>query len=544
MVLAPGKVVSKSKEGLFTKMINTEKLKRSKSLVSLGRMTEDLHILVLNEGKFTSLDKDNLLPYKALGIEEVLINFLKKRLEFFGFKNYSFAPHPKAIKAIHGKYLAVVNIVNPFIDTDLLFKMVSCLEKYKDYDLCKPEGAVPGTEPDFVVRWESWQKKEFESLNCLEVRHDTQLRYNCQINLRKLKRIKIFTNLVKSIAGLEGLKINELMELLSRDEVFEKVISYFEDVPLIYLKECPHCKGELEPLLPTVSQPMIGFIPDSKPYHFQCAHCKLIVLSPTIPGEETHQLYDFYYREGQGKDFFLRIKSRFGLYKDLLELIRPLLPKKARGIDLGAGAGNFTHYVSQHVPAWNIVVSDFPETFKYFKYSKGVETKSLNFLKEEIGKNEFDLVTAWEVIEHIPFQSFENLLDNIHRALSPSGLACFSTPNFDSLLCQGWDFYNLCPPHHLLVFSESWMRKYFSNHPQFEIVEIFGESEIFINFEAWFKYWMVTSKNFQSRALAKLFLELLRDKKINKTLKDFFQKKLWGMSMIVVIRKKNKHSHG
>jgi len=176
----------------------------------------------------------------------------------------------------------------------------------------------------------------------------------------------------------------------------------------------------------------------------------------------------------------------------------------------------------------------------YFKYPKNVETKPLNFLKDNIGKNEYDLVSAWEVIEHIPFPSFENLLNKIHAALKPSGVAVFSTPDFDSLLCQAWDFYNLCPPHHLLIFSETWVRKYFADHPQFELVDILGETEIFLesDYEPWFKYWASTSKTFESRALAKIFLEMLRDKKINKMLKGFFEKKHWGTSMIIIIKKR------
>jgi len=114
----------------------------------------------------------------------------------------------------------------------------------------------------------------------------------------------------------------------------------------------------------------------------------------------------------------------------------------------------------------------------------------------------------------------------------------FSTPDFDSPFCQAWDFYNLCPPHHLLVFFKSWMRKFFSQHAMFELIGIASESEVFLVYESWFKYWSTASKNFENCASAKLFLEILRDKQMNKLFKKLLSRKNWGMEMIVTVKKK------
>jgi len=331
-----------------------------------------------------------------------------------------------------------------------------------------------------------------------------------------------------------------MMSQLRRSEVFEKIISYFEDVSLVYLSKCPHCGGEIQPLNATVSQPMIGYIPDGEPYYYRCVNCKLIVLSPHVTSEESFKLYDMYYKEGQGREYFVQRGCGHKHHQSGVSMIESFLPRETRGIDLGSGSGTFIHYTREHYPSWHIIASDFSETLEHFNYSDSIEARSLDFLKEPIGDNEYDLITAWEVVEHVPFSGFENLLVKIHAALKPSGIFLFSTPDFDSLLCQVWDFWNVCPPHHMLVFSSSWIHDYFSKHSDFKLLGIVNESEIMTYHESWFKYWASTSKNYETRALAKLFLELLNDENMNQSFNEFLSLKKWGMEMIVAVQKKDK----
>ncbi|MFH1441050.1 MAG: class I SAM-dependent methyltransferase [Candidatus Omnitrophota bacterium] len=499
---------------------------------------DNIWIFILNEKGFAPIKKDNFLSYEDLGVAKLLPNFIVKRLKCFGFSNCSFIDTLDEIKDCDCGFIAVVNMSNPFIDGELFSKMMSLLEKYTDYDMCKCEGAIPGTEPDFVMRTGAWKDREKRHLKCLEVRHDTQSRYNSQVNLRKFKRIKIFKDLVQHIDGLERLTIDELMSLFSSDEVFRRIISYCEDVSLVNLSRCPHCGAEIEPLRATVSQPMIGFIPDIKPYHYQCVHCSLIVVSPTVKEEETSILYDLYYREGQGQNYFLGEQSRYQCYDAAMKLIKPLISEKTKCLDLGSGSGTFIYYTREHYPSWDVTASDLPDVLKYFKYPKEIKTKPLNFLKDNIGYGEQDLITTWEVIEHIPFSSFNKLLKNIYDALRSGGVFVFSTPDFDSPFCQAWDFYNLCPPHHLLVFSKSWMYSFFNDHPNFELIGITSTTEALLRYKSWFKYFASTSKNFESRAQAKLFLEILNDDCMRESFKDLLARKNWGMEMIVAVKKK------
>jgi len=57
-----------------------------------------------------------------------------------------------------------------------------------------------------------------------------------------------------------------------------------------------------------------------------------------------------------------------------------------------------------------------------------------------------DVVTAFQVIEHLPFDALIRLLDAALRALTPEGVAIFETPNPENLLVATSSFY-LDPTH-------------------------------------------------------------------------------------------------
>ncbi|MEO7651593.1 MAG: methyltransferase domain-containing protein, partial [Bryobacteraceae bacterium] len=45
-----------------------------------------------------------------------------------------------------------------------------------------------------------------------------------------------------------------------------------------------------------------------------------------------------------------------------------------------------------------------------------------------------DIVTAFHVVEHLPFPVLIRFLDEVNRVLSPGGMAIFETPNPDNVL--------------------------------------------------------------------------------------------------------------
>lgn len=58
-------------------------------------------------------------------------------------------------------------------------------------------------------------------------------------------------------------------------------------------------------------------------------------------------------------------------------------------------------------------------------------TKPFHIVNEDLTPRLFDLVTAWEVLEHIGVEEINGLLDNVSRHLRPSGIFAASVATFE-----------------------------------------------------------------------------------------------------------------
>ena len=100
------------------------KMKRE---IDFKSLSIKLKVFILNDGKFSSLDKDSTLPYQDLGVEKLLVEFFKKRLEAFGYTNYQFVKSWDEVKNVKTEFAVILNVANP------LFDPFSCLEDQMDY---------------------------------------------------------------------------------------------------------------------------------------------------------------------------------------------------------------------------------------------------------------------------------------------------------------------------------------------------------------------------------------------------------------------------
>ncbi|GEM_PF-865407 len=89
---------------------------------------------------------------------------------------------------------------------------------------------------------------------------------------------------------------------------------------------------------------------------------------------------------------------------------------------------------------------------------KNVEGGDLKRL-ETLGWKDFDRVTSFEVMEHLPDP--KELLRLIHGLLKPGGLACITVPRWDrypALFDPGTDY----PPHHFTLWTAKSLEKIFA----------------------------------------------------------------------------------
>lgn len=400
-------------------------------------------------------------------------------------------------------YLVVVDALNPLIDLELLEEMLSRL-KQSTLGSCYSDGAIPGTQVEHVVKtksFETWEQFDLQANEGLRVRWSTQQTHNNQFNLYKYKRLKMFLGLLAKYPDLHLVKIPTLCKDLTEPELFEFLLSYAESLPLSKHESCPHCGSGLTALLPEVCQPLLGYVSPAVPYYHECNQCRLIVLSPYPEKESLAQIYD----EFDTQDFVVSENNPYKANSPrvLIDEICSLLPSALSCLDLGGGVGRYSETVKALHSDWMVTHSDLDRYDPTSLEAQGILCRELNFLEDAIGEAQYDLVTAWEVLEHIPFDALEGVLQNIHSALRTGGIFRFSTPDFDSPLCQGFDFYNVCPPFHLTVLSSYWLTNFFNEHPDWNIVETTTNSDFLEDAVSWFGYGERACKSFQLRGLSK-----------------------------------------
>lgn len=139
------------------------------------------------------------------------------------------------------------------------------------------------------------------------------------------------------------------------------------------------------------------------------------------------------------------ITEKLSVYAPALELLEELLPGSA-AVDLGCGRGEWLKLVGQYgLKARGI---DTDSNMLAACKQKGldvVNTDAVAFLRSA-EDNSLGLVSAFHLVEHIPFDALNELLQQAHRALKPGGLLILETPNPENPLIGSCYFY-MDPTH-------------------------------------------------------------------------------------------------
>ena len=130
---------------------------------------------------------------------------------------------------------------------------------------------------------------------------------------------------------------------------------------------------------------------------------------------------------------------------------------RLRVLDYGCGKGCFVHLVDRAgfegygADISNAAVSTAINTKKDGKY---LLIENHDDLKKYFDRGFFDIITAWEVIEHL--EKPIPLLLSLREHLKPGGLIVISTPNVESLwakiLKEKWHGFNI-PEYHLVYYN-------------------------------------------------------------------------------------------
>ena len=174
-------------------------------------------------------------------------------------------------------------------------------------------------------------------------------------------------------------------------------------------------------------------------------------------------------------------------------------------LDIGCGDGKFLYEARKRFPDMALSGNDYSERAiafaKAFNFGNNVylSTRTAKEISREKGL--FDVVTAIEVLEHIPPQEIDSFSKSFAAALSPDGIGIITVPSDNQPVNQ----------KHYQHFNKHTLREALS--PHLTITEIF-----FLNDSSW-KNWVI------QRALSNRFF-ILNDQKVATALYNYYRKNL------------------
>ncbi len=193
----------------------------------------------------------------------------------------------------------------------------------------------------------------------------------------------------------------------------------------------------------------------SQAYLVKCSNCSL-VFGDKIPSiEELNRHYCNYPRYTELSPITVK---RYNELLDIFEKFR----KTNNMIDLGCSNGLFLEVAKKR--GWNVYGTEFDPNCIEFGKNIGITIYKSDALPDTLFDMEFDIVTSFEVIEHINNPNQE--LQLIKKLLRQGGATYITTPNFNSfsrfLLQHKWNAIEY--PEHLTYYTSKTLNKVLTNH--------------------------------------------------------------------------------
>jgi SAM-dependent methyltransferase len=139
-------------------------------------------------------------------------------------------------------------------------------------------------------------------------------------------------------------------------------------------------------------------------------------------------------------------QERFG--RERVEIIKKYVTE-GRLLDIGCGSGWFLESAGEFFRCEGVEFGDALRQWTKRQYGFRI------YKTAEEASGPFDVITAFDVIEHVPDPV--ETLKQVARLLRPGGIGLIYTPNFDSLAFLAVQEQNnlICPPQHLFYFNRS-----------------------------------------------------------------------------------------
>lgn len=193
-------------------------------------------------------------------------------------------------------------------------------------------------------------------------------------------------------------------------------------------------------------------------------HPKLQLWMTSPAPQNLHSYYesdDYISHSDKGNTLFGKIYQSVKSLrtKRKLSWLKRTLGRTGKLLDIGTGTGEFIKAAAAR--GWIVTGVEPNASARKKALKKGLQVEEK---LEEIKSGDYDVVTLWHVLEHLP--NLEGSIENIKALIKPSGILVLALPNFKSWDAQHygsyWAGYDV--PRHLWHFSKS------------SVIELFGNS--------------------------------------------------------------------
>lgn len=178
----------------------------------------------------------------------------------------------------------------------------------------------------------------------------------------------------------------------------------------------------------------------------KCAGCGMVFSQKIPSNEELTKIYTNYPRFTSLPP--LTVKR----YNELLDKMEPFR-RTNNLLDLGCSNGLFLECAKQR--GWNVFGTEYAQESIDYCATRNIKVFKSNQLPDDFFKLSFDVVTSFEVIEHINNPNEDMAL--VNKVLRKGGAFYFTTPNFNSIsriiLKEKWNVIDY--PEHLSYYTPS-----------------------------------------------------------------------------------------
>lgn len=231
---------------------------------------------------------------------------------------------------------------------------------------------------------------------------------------------------------------------------------------MIEVKVCPICSGNTFSSYLTCKDQTVS----KKDFRIQkCNGCGFLMTSPRPDDDELGQYYisdEYISHTNKSHTLFDKVYqiSRVYALKWKLSILNTYCSSSKKLLDVGCGTGSFINYCAKQ--KWDVTGVE-PSSIA----QNNIPTELRSHVKPDlhhVEQNDFDAITLWHVLEHIP--NLNDSLKLIESKLKSSGTLFIAVPNPESWDAKKykdlWAAYDV--PRHLWHFSQKTMNSLMEKH--------------------------------------------------------------------------------